>query len=477
MRLEAEGVTSSVSQSRYGFRDVWSMAEAFLPVAQAQKAVESSDVKNSYISRDYLKGVSFAAPLICCCLAMLLLKVSLWGGSLTGNEAAAIAIATVSSFVVTGGFIQIIGRQGHFYKENKEWGLCSRCCWSFYKAGFLTLAICLATGFLGNAYFGWLPFSLFVWCAAFHLGIGSYLLISGVLYVLDGELLVTLGTLVGIGIAVVLRLEFQIPLLISQIAGIAGAAFICILFALFRFQRLGCRPFEGAKLPSIGKLVYLLWPYFAYGCLYYLFLFADRFIAWSAHTQSASLPLEFRGEYETALDICLFAFIVQVGWIQAGLVKFYWIATTEQKRFRLNARDKLKKALATFYHRQLLIFSILFILSTAAVIFAIHWFDILRAMLVLRVALLGLAGIPLLVIGLWNIALLFALSRPRFVLIAVAWAFLLDVCVGYVLSRLFSYDLAIVGFDIGACALACVSGWFCRRLLADFDYHYFAATV
>ena len=39
---------------------------------------------------------------------LLLLKVSLWGGSLTADEAAALAIATIASFVVTGGFVQAI---------------------------------------------------------------------------------------------------------------------------------------------------------------------------------------------------------------------------------------------------------------------------------------------------------------------------------------------------------------------------------
>lgn len=477
VRLEAEGITASVSRSTYGYRDVWGLAGAYLPVAQAQPAITAPEVTSSRRIRDYIKGTAFAAPLICCCLAVLFLKVSLWGGPLTGNQAAAIAIATVAGFVVSGGFVQLIGRQGHFHKQRGEWSQCYRACWSFARIGFLALVLCGITGLMANAYFGALPLPLMAWCTAFHLGIGSYLLVSAVLYVIDSELLVALGTLVGTGVVVFLNIQLKLPLLMAQISGIAIATLTCVGFALLRFRRLGARPREVRRLGTRGRLFYMLWPYFTYGLLYYLFLFSDRIIAWSARNESASLPFQFRGEYETAVDICLFAFIVQVGWIHPALLSFYRVVSAEQKRFRLDGREKLKKEILSFYSRQLIAFGILFVVSTVVSVVAIEQIQPLRELLDLRVALLGLLAIPLLTLGLWNIALLFALSRPISVLAAVGWAAALNVCSGYLLSRVFSYDLAIIGFDIGACILACVSGWSCRRLLSNFDYHYFAGTV
>lgn len=477
VRLEAAGITASVARSQYGFRDVWSMAEAYLSRAQNHKSIEASETKKSSAIADYLKGMAFAVPLVSCCLVVLLLKVSLWGGSLTANEAAAIAIATIASFVVTGGFVQVIGRQGHFYKESQEWGLCARYCWLVVKAGFLALLACAFGGFLANAYFRWLPLPLFGWCAAFYIGIGAYLLISAVLYVLDAELLLALGTVLGSAIVVTLHLQLGIPLLISQSIGMTGAVGICVLLARFQFRSLGGQTSEPVRLPPLGRLAYVLWPYFIYGCAYYLFLFADRIVAWSARTQNSSLPLQFRGGYETALDICLFAFVLQVGWVHAGLARFYRMVITEQRRFHLSARHELRKAIFGFYRRQVLVFLSLFIVSTCAVLITIREIPALQALLVFRVVLFALAGTPLLALGLWNIALLFALSRPWLVLAAMGWAVLLNACAGYLLSRLFSYDLAIIGFDIGALALAGASTWFCRRLLSNFEYHYFAATV
>ncbi|MBV8551439.1 MAG: hypothetical protein JOY54_09070 [Acidobacteriaceae bacterium] len=477
VRMEADGLTGNVCRSRYGFRNIWEMAEEYLPVAQEQKAIAPTTVTQPGTVRGYLKGVAFALPLLCCCLAVLFFKVSLWGGSMSANQAAAIAMATVASFAVTGGFLQIIGRQAHFYKENRDWGLCSSVCWLFMKAGCFALLACVAAGFAANLYFGWLPFTILSWCAAFHVGIGAYLLISGILYVLDGELLVALATALGTALVIVLHLVLRAPLLPSQITGIFAATGICIASTAFRFRKLRRGSACLSQLPSPGRLVYMLWPYFIYGLLYYAYLFADRMIAWSAATETSSLPFQFRGDYETSLDMCLFAFIVQVGWVHIGLVRFYRIVTQKEMHFQITARRKMVDAIKSFYNQQIAVFGILFVISSVGVVFTVKQIHALEAMMLFRVVLLGLIGIPLLAVGLWNIALLFALSRPTYVLTSVAWALLSDICAGYVLSRLFSYDLAIVGFDIGSAALVCISGWFCRRLFNNFDYHYFAASV
>jgi hypothetical protein len=477
VRLESAGITSSVARSQYGFRDVWAMANAYLPLAQDQKTVVAPQPAKLPVLRTYLDGLMFALPLICCCLMGLIFKTSLWGGSVPSNEANAVAIATLASFVATGGFLQVIGRQGHFYREAKEFGLCFHSCWLFAKASFITLLACSIAGFLANAYFGWLPAPILGWCIAFYLAIGGYFLMSGVMTVLKGEVLLALATLAGAGLVVVLCSILQVPLLAAQVTGICAATGTCTLLALYRFRRLGCRWTEPVRLPSVGRLAYTLWPYFAYGCTYYLFLFSDRIIAWSAHTQSLPMPVQFRGDYESALDMCLLAFILQAGWIPAGLIRFYRAVVAEQKSILCASLSLLPKRLLRFYMRQLLVFIGIFLVSTAIVIAIVQAIPALHAALHYPTLVLALTGTPLLITGLWNITLLFALSRPELALATVGWALLADVCTGYLLSRLFSYHFAVVGFDAGACVFALVSMLYCRRLLTSFDYHFFAATV
>jgi hypothetical protein len=477
VRLEASGVTDQVAHSRYGFRDLWQMAEAYLRVAQAQPPKLPHDALQQSTWRNYLKGMAFATPAILCCLIVLFVKVPLWGGPISGNQAVAIAVAAIAGFIVTGGFLQIIGRLGYFYKESKEWALCSRSCWSAVKLGVLALCAVTSMGFVLNAFFQWLPADLYAWCVVFNLGIGFYILISGVLHILEAKITITVGTLLGMAVVGYLFLSLHVPLMVSQICGITVATITCLAVAEARFRRMGSHLLAHVKLPPVGQLVYSLFPYFLYGGLYYAFLFADRIIAWSARTESASLPLQFRGAYEAALDLCLFAFIVQVGWIHVGLVKFYRFVSAKQRRLYVKDRAALRKYMMAFYQRQILVFGLLFLGSSAVVAAAIYAIPSLRAVILPRVALLAMLGMPFLAIGLWNIALLFALSRPMFAVSATTWSLITNVAVGYLLSRMIAYDLAIIGFLIGACALSYISARYCRRTLAHFDYYFFASAT
>ena len=477
VRLEASGVTDQVARSQYGFRNLWHMAEVYLRVAQAQPPQFPHQAFEQSTWRNYLKGMAFATPAILCCLIVLFVKVPLWGGPISGNQAVAIAVAAIAGFIVTGGFLQIIGRLGYFYKESKEWALCSCSCWSAVKLGALALCAVTSMGFLLNAFFQWLPADLYAWCVVFNLGIGFYILVSGVLHVLEAEVTITVGTLLGMGVVGYLFLSLHVPLMVSQICGITVATLTFLGVAEARFRRMGSHLLAHVKLPPIGRLAYTLFPYFVYGALYYAFLFADRIIAWSAKTESASLPLQFRGAYEAALDLCLFAFIVQVGWIHVGLVKFYDFVSAEQKQLGVTDRATLRECMMAFYKHQILIFGLLFVGSSAIVTAAIYEIPPLRAVILPRVVLLGMAGMPFLAIGLWNIALLFALSRPMFAVTATAWSLVINVMIGYVLSRLVAYDLAIIGFFVGACALSYISARCCHRMLANFDYYFFASAA
>jgi hypothetical protein len=340
-----------------------------------------------------------------------------------------------------------------------------------------TLLMIVGFAFAANAYFQWLPLRLFALCAAFTLCIAAYLLVSGILYVLDGELMIAFGTLLGTAVSAALFLIVKLPLLVSQIIGLALAVATFSFFAQLRFIQLGSRAPIKVPLPPPGRLLFMLWPYFVYGTLYYSFLFADRIVAWTAHTQLSALPLQFRGEYETALDVCLFAFVLQVGWIHAGLVRFYRIVSDEQRRISIRNRKNLRRTLGRFYARQTGVLGTLCIASTSIVLWGINSLPALKAILLFRVAVLALAGIPFAAAALWNIALLFALSRPILAVVATAWGLAANVSTGYLLSRLFTYDYAVIGFDVGALTMAVISAWSCRRILSKFDYHFFAAAA
>jgi len=84
-------------------------------------------------------------------------------------------------------------------------------------------------------------------------------------------------------------------------------------------------------------------------------------------------------------------------------------------------------------------------------------------------------GYVFLVLGLFNSVFLFALSRPFFVLRALLAGFVLNVIVGFVLSRVVSSELAVVGLTVGSFVFMLLSSLYARRAFNRLDYYYYSA--
>jgi len=93
------------------------------------------------------------------------------------------------------------------------------------------------------------------------------------------------------------------------------------------------------------------------------------------------------------------------------------------------------------------------------------------------VLVIALVAYPIVVAGLWNTSLLFALGRPRPVLLSVAVGALASLCAGYLLSRTGSYDAAVVGFLVGAFLFAALSGQAVLAAFRRLDAHYYASAL
>ena len=476
VRLETEGITDRVAQADWGYSGTWDIArEVYRRLTATEE--QTAGVEPTPEWKEHAKGMSFALPLALSCLAMLILHFSLWGGPLSSEAAAAVAMGTVSSFVLTGGIVQAMARQGLFYAGTGELRMSQVACERWYRYGAAVLVGSAGLAALINGAFEWLPSPL-VWTAlGFHLTLGFFWLGTGVLYMLDRNLLVAVSATLGIAVAALLHLALRLPLIPSQLIAIVTAAGFATWRAsqLLR-ERAATDPGRVHRRMAI-RTMYLTAPYLVYGCLYYLFLFADRLMAWTAQTQSASLPLVFRGDYELPLDVALFAFVVQVGWVHSSMHRFYQHLKTLQLACEIDRVGQFNRAMQRFYAARVLMF-LPFAMLVSLAVGAISWkLGFLSGDLSGRVAALALSGYPLLVIGLWNVSLLFALSLPKSVLPAIVAGTVLNAASGYLLSRTLSYEWAAAGFAIGCLAFAFTSSLTVYRRFADLDYYFFASAA
>ena len=409
-RLETEGVTDYIAKSEFGFESTWSMADAWLPKILNLRPEAEPIAPSGRSWRDYWSGISFALPLLCSCLSILLLDFSLWGGDLSAEEATAVGLGTVGSFFLSGGFLQVMSRRGLFFAGTKQFRRCEQSTWHWVRAGAVTLLLAGIAGLAVSTYWGLLPARLNLVAAGFCAALGLFWLATGVLYVLDRSLLILWVTLAGIATVATLYLVARLPLITAQFVAIlvsSGAAFGMSA----RLLRRNREESPAAALRStLLSDAFFLWPYFAYGVFYYVLLFADRLVAWTAGVYSSAFAVQFRGDYETALNLGLLAFVFQVGWVHQSTVAFYRELRRSLERFAVDRTGQFRRAMVRFYWSRIIRFAPFALLVSALSLLVAVYGGLLHGKGV-AIAFWSLAGFPFLVVGLWNVSLLFGLSR------------------------------------------------------------------
>ncbi|MBL8217132.1 MAG: hypothetical protein JNK87_40805 [Bryobacterales bacterium] len=475
VRLETDGVTETVARLDFGFDGTLAMASQYYPeCAVASETLPAAKPAPSQW-REHLKGTVFALPLALCSFCMLVFNFSLWGGDLSAGMAAAIALGTVASFVMTGGLVQAMAWQGLFYAGSADFRMTLVTCRRWCTYGVAILAGTSVAAAIGNASFRMLETPLLATMLAFYVLLGLMWLSSGILYMLEEHLRVSAAVALGLAVVVLLRWPLGLPLVSSQIGGLVCAD-ITAFFLAWRCLKARAGHEPSRKHPQmVGRTLYFSAPYLVYGVCYYLLIFIDRVLAWTAQTESAVTPVIFRGDYELPLDIALIGFIAIVGWVHSSMVAFYARVQLEQPRITAAEAGKFNFAMQAFY-----LWRVIYFLPVAYLVCMILWIAAVQAgflatPLTQRIAMIALLGYPWLALGLWNVSLLFALSIPSAVVLPVVAAVLADGATGYVLSRVLSYDWAVVGFLIGTVVFGTGSGLAVHRRFRRLDYFYFVS--
>jgi hypothetical protein len=477
VRLETDGVTNSVARAQYGYSSTWDMAVAHFPLQMTPDETAPGPSAPSRGWTEYLRGSSFALPLLLSCAAMLIFQYSLWGGAFTPEYATAVAIGATSSFIVSGGFVQAMARRGHFYFGCGQFRMCSGSNRQWLWWGACTITTLCLVGILANAYFNWMPALYAGVAAVFLLCLGLFWLAVGVLYMLGENLLVSASLLVGLVAVILAHSIFRLALIPAQVVGILLATAFAVAAFTFRMRPKIRRDTGRAKplLPVVE--LYLAWPYFVYGLLYHLFLFCDRMLAWTAGTESSSLSIQFRGGYEMAMNVGLAAFILQVGWVHYALTIYQRRLKLSLSSFQTDQIGDFTQDLNSFHRRTTLWFIPVAAISTLAVYSLAIYSGFVVGSLIKTTAIWALLGVPFLVVGLWNTSLLFALSRPLEVIVALGSGCAANLALGYLASRIGSYQHAVLGFTAGAVLFALISSHFCVRTFRRLDYYQYAAAL
>jgi hypothetical protein len=228
-----------------------------------------------------------------------------------------------------------------------------------------------------------------------------------------------------------------------------------------------------SALPRLSIVSYCLTPYFAYGAGYFAFLFADRFAAGAAIPFASGLFFGVDLEYQHSMDAALLTFLLNAPTVEYLNVRFMraWTAHARQVGFgstipwAAQLKRRYQRCCATIGAASLALGAALWLLRGARADVALSG----------AVMLGGITGYLLLSIALFNSVLLFSIRRPYPVVRALWPALLVNVVVGYVISKAMAPRFAIVGLVAGALLFAWRSGRSALLALSRPDYSYFGA--
>jgi hypothetical protein len=493
--LESMGITDRTASEVYGADNVFALANSLWPMIMAQAVVETfhptERVKlGAYLNRlfrSFLRGILFALPMAVSVAAMLTIDLSLWSYRyLSLEEATAIAIGTILSFMAVGGFTQAIARRGFLYIGQGNYYTARKVAFEFVRVGLVVSLVAALAYLLFNLVFTLFPWRMTAITLVYFLFLSAIWLSVTIIYMLQKELTFTALITGGIVMVWFLFRRVGLNIILAQLISLLAVSLIGVFLALSYFKRAESRMESGERppLPRLSVLAYTSIPFLLYGFLYFTFLFADRVVAWSANSTYMPYLIWFRGEYELGLDFALLCLILPMGLIEVVVNELMLGLEAAQKNRRAAEAGALNREYQRLYGTRAIMVIAFALLNAAAIYCLVRWlcrFDPLwwaefNHPVTQFVMVWASLAYALITVGLMNSLLMFCVARPEQPIRAVGAALLVDMLLGFVLSRWVSYYWAVIGLTAGALVFAVVSTGYVWKMLSKLDYHLYVAS-
>ena len=509
--LESMGWNDTRASDVFGVEDVFSLAEDLWNALQKRVLFTPHSVmeKAGFLTvslaliRSFLRGVIFALPMTISVFSMLSLKYSLWSyENLRHDLATSIAIGTILSFMAVGGFTQAIARRGFFYITQGYYNMGRRITFYFVKLGYIVCFVTAVISMIFVSFFDIFPFYMILTVNAYFFFLSAIWLSVTVMYILQKEITFT-GLLAG-GILIVFILVqlFGIDnIIFYQIAALIIVSVSGILLVLYFFVKAEKKMEKGIapSMPRMSITLYSIMPYFVYGFLYFTFLFTDRIIAWSTNDKTY-MPylIWFRGPYELGLDFALLMLTLPMGLIEVVVTRLMNSVESSQRNYMAAEAGKLNISYLKSYYRYITIVAIFSIFNAGAVYFAVKGIDYaiiqgkipsITAQFLANpttnfVLIVSLVSYVIITIALMNSVILFSLSQPEIVNRSILPALVINVIIGFLLSRWATwwvssqtgYSFAVFGLLAGSIVFTYLTTVRIINVFKNLDYYFYAGT-
>ncbi len=492
--LETIGFSDDYARM-HGYSNLFHLAEALMDVIDKYRV--SSRIRHK-IEKDWdiLGGFFYQISWVIMMAFIFVGGLALWSSIyLSGILATSVSIGVILGFIVTGGVQQFFSYKMIYYRLQNNLPLSRYILSSAYKIGLVTVAaVGLAILYLGFSIPG-LEVALVPLLFYFILISGWRLMMIPILaYRKALVLLITLAAALLVMYAGFLffnsiGLDIITSTMASQLIGIATAIIAAGIYSvrLLSYKNSVRNGKNGKEVPpfyyradppkhvSPPRLSVLLYggiPYILYGTAYYVFLFIDRIISWTAGSMFI-----FNTEYHIGVDLAILSIIPVVG------VTFIYIARLsailEEKLRQVDSVDKtaIPSLLKHFYLRMMVVI-IITILSASTVMLLLENTLITAAggtnvsSIVYRWGLLSYAFFSIFAA---NSVLAFALRRGKTTGILLLIGIFINLGLSIYLVNMFERWYAVFGLLVSSVLIASASIIYIYTLIRKSDYVYYSA--
>lgn len=296
--------------------------------------------------------------------------------------------------------------------------------------------------------------------------------------------MITVAFVIAAGLSLFLHLYTDMNTYFTHWIGIWTAIGLMLAYLLWFFRRKVKRTKTFSRATSkSAAMVYRNYRYFFYGLVFFIFIFTDRFLAWSTSNDGA-LPyiVYYEKNYEIGMDIAILIFFLLVGVLEFGIASFSTFSDILQKQTAYNKAQVFNRKSLKMYWEHVTILLIVGVVMTA-LLYLIIWlrlgyekaFDEGLDFVSIKVSIIGGIGYILVAWGMLNSLYLFTLNKPAKPLNAILVAWLVNIAVGLVASRLISYEYSVVGFMAGSFVFMMMTLRSTLKFFKNLDYFYYAA--
>lgn len=441
--------------------------------------------------RDYSLGLLFMAPLVSQILAIIFTSYALWAWLYFNIfQASVIAFGTILAFIATGGLTLSASREISRYVASNNYNLGYKIVKRYLLMGTVALLLLAALIYAINLITLFFPQQGMLISLVYMVVIGFWILSSVITYALKIYHWILLSVLAGT-VFVITGMEYlHIGIYLSHWIGIGISSLIMSGYGIiFFYSQSGEKEeqiFQEQKLPPFEVLYYTNYQYFLYGTAYFAFLFLDRILAWSANNTNQPYIIWFDTAYELGMDWALIGFMLVTASLEYSIRKFSKIILPLQKQANPLFPESFNKYFQRFYWRQVILLIVIGCIAIVAnyyLVSSLQYYeaqyqvvnDFFVSDIVFKVFWLASVGYLATSFGLLNSLFFFTLGKPGPVLQGIGGAIMANIIVGYLCSRLISYEYATIGLIAGGFAFASITGFHIIKFFKKLDYNYYSS--